>query len=520
LQLVETGNERAFLAIINDITQRKQAEEQLRVSEERFRLFANHVEEGLWITDADSDREVYLSPAIQRIWGRPLEDMMQENIFLESVLPEDHPIVLHSMERQKEGRHTDMEYRIRRPDGSVRWIWDRAFPILREDAKVRVVAGLVTDVTERKEAERRVELHLQRITALNDIDRAIGSNLDMRLSLEVLLKEVVSQLGVDAADILLMNPVDLALEYITGRGFRTSAIRQTRLILGQGLSGNAGLEQKVKHVPNLKEIGSEFTRSELLKDEDFVEYFAVPLLAKGTLKGVLEIFNRKPLSHDEDWMVYLETLGGQAAIAIDHAQLFEGLQRSNQELMAAYDATIAGWSHAMDLRDKETEGHTLRVTELARQLAAQMGVSQQGQIQIRRGALLHDIGKLGVPDHILLKPGKLTNEEWMEMRKHPVYAYEMLLPIAYLEPALDIPYCHHEKWDGTGYPRGLKGEQIPLAARVFAIVDVWDALTSDRPYRPAWTKEKALEHTIKESGRHFDPQVVEAFVKTISKELQ
>ena len=265
-----------------------------------------------------------------------------------------------------------------------------------------------------------------------------------------------------------------------------------------------------------------FLRSSLLKGEEFVEYFGVPLLAKGVLKGILEIFNRASLAPDPEWLVYLETLGGQAAIAIDNAQLFEGLQRSNQELTAAYDATIAGWSHAMDLRDKETEGHSQRVTELTLRLARRMGVNQQEQVHMHRGALLHDIGKLGVPDQILLKPGKLTEEEWVIMRKHPEYAFKMLLPIPYLQPALDIPYCHHEKWDGTGYPRGLKGGQIPLAARIFAIVDVWDALRSDRPYRPGWSVEKILDYIRNESGKHFDPQVAESFLKMIegSPELQ
>ncbi|HRQ24988.1 MAG TPA: response regulator [Anaerolineales bacterium] len=187
------------------------------------------------------------------------------------------------------------------------------------------------------------------------------------------------------------------------------------------------------------------------------------------------------------------------------------IEETHKKLLDAYDATIVGWSRAMDLRDKETEGHTLRVTDLAVELARRMGISEGEIVFIRRGALLHDIGKLGVPDAILHKTGALTGEEWKVMRKHPQFAYEMLYPIEYLRPALDIPYCHHEKWDGTGYPRGLKGTDIPLAARIFAIVDVWDALTSDRPYRPAWDKDQALEYIKEQSGKHFDPQVVEKF---------
>jgi putative two-component system response regulator len=194
------------------------------------------------------------------------------------------------------------------------------------------------------------------------------------------------------------------------------------------------------------------------------------------------------------------------------------IEAAHEKLLSAYDATIEGWSRAMDLRDKETEGHTLRVTELSEKLGRIMGISEEDLVYMRRGALLHDIGKLGVPDAILLKPDQLTSDEWGIMRQHPQYAYDMIQPIEYLRPALDIPYAHHEKWDGSGYPRHLKGEEIPLPARIFSIVDVWDALTSDRPYRPAWNKEKVLEYIKDQSGKHFDPYVVEQFLKMVENE--
>jgi putative nucleotidyltransferase with HDIG domain len=178
----------------------------------------------------------------------------------------------------------------------------------------------------------------------------------------------------------------------------------------------------------------------------------------------------------------------------------------------AYESTLEGWSRALDLRDKETEGHTLRVTEMALSLARAIGVPEEDLVHIRRGSLLHDIGKMGIPDSILLKPSSLSPEEWAIMQKHPMYAYEMLFPISYLRPAIDIPYCHHEKWDGTGYPRGLKGEQIPLAARIFAVVDVWDALRSDRVYQPHWPEEKVYEYLQAQAGKHFDPQIVRSFM--------
>jgi putative nucleotidyltransferase with HDIG domain len=250
----------------------------------------------------------------------------------------------------------------------------------------------------------------------------------------------------------------------------------------------------------------------MIEEEGFVSYIAQPLISKGEVKGVLVIFQRRALTPDDEWLDFLEALAEQAAIALDNAALFENLQRANLELTLAYDATIEGWSRALDLRDQETEGHSQRVTTLAVRLAQVVGTSGDELLHIRRGALLHDIGKMGIPDSILLKPGPLTEEEWQIMRRHPTYAYELLLPIRYLRLALDIPYCHHEKWDGTGYPRGLQGEKIPLAARIFAVVDVYDALSSNRPYRPAWPPERVTAYLREQAGHHFDPAIVQAFL--------
>jgi putative nucleotidyltransferase with HDIG domain len=248
-------------------------------------------------------------------------------------------------------------------------------------------------------------------------------------------------------------------------------------------------------------------------EEGFAAYYAVPLLSKGTAKGVLEIYHREPLQPNDDWLEFLETLAGQAAIALDNAALFDDLQRTNSQLMLAYDATIEGWSRALDLRDRETEGHTQRVTELTIRLARAAGMTDADLVHVRRGALLHDIGKMGIPDSILLKPGPLSEEEQAIMRKHPVYAYEMLSPIMFLRPALDIPQYHHEKWDGSGYPYGLAGERIPEPARLFAVADVWDALRSDRPYRESWPEARVREHLASLSGTHFDPRAVDLFLR-------
>jgi HD-GYP domain-containing protein (c-di-GMP phosphodiesterase class II) len=258
-------------------------------------------------------------------------------------------------------------------------------------------------------------------------------------------------------------------------------------------------------------------RSPSFAQESFVSYFGVPLIAKGQVQGVLEIFNRSLVTPNSEWLSFLEMLGGQAAIAIDNATLFSNLQRSNTEITSAYDATIDGWSRALDMRDHETEGHTQRVTEMTLQLAHRLDTPRNEMIHIRRGATLHDIGKMGIPDRILHKPGPLTAEEWQTMRQHPQYACALLTPIDYLRPAKDIPCYHHERWDGSGYPSGLIGEEIPLAARLFAVVDVFDALTSDRPYRSAWSKQAAINYIEEQAGTLFDPAITAPFLNLITE---
>ena len=359
---------------------------------------------------------------------------------------------------------------------------------------------------------------LENLQSLRTIDNAISGTADVDLILEVILGQVISQLGADAAVVLLFDPAEQTLEYAAGRGFRTQALQHTYLKLGEGYAGRVAQERKTKYIPDIRAVHTDFLRSPTLSQEGFISYYGVPLIAKGEVKGVLEVFHRTPFEAEKEWLNFLETLSGQTAIAIDNTTLYKGLQLSNIELTLAYDATIEGWSRALDLRDKETEGHTRRVTEITINLAKAMGISESELVNIRRGALLHDIGKMGVPDSILLKPGDLTHEEWEIMHRHPIYAYEMLTPIAYLKTALDIPYCHHEKWDGTGYPRGLKGADIPLVARIFAIVDVWDAIRSNRPYRREWNTEKAIEYIKSQSGIHFDPDVVKAFLNLLHEQ--
>ncbi len=379
---------------------------------------------------------------------------------------------------------------------------------------LRAIGEMVGNALRRAKLYDDALSRLQRVQALRSIDTAINSNMDLLLTLNMLISQAIALMKVDAAATLLYNPVTHMLEYATAQGFHHKEIENANPKLNHGFANTAIIERRMVKVTNLKNAEDRMYREIAIK-EGFESCHIVPMIANGQVCGILEVYNKTAFSPDQEWLDFLEALGGQAAIAIHSAQLFENLEKSNLELSLAYDATIEGWSKALELRDKETEGHTLRVTAWTVKLAQLAGLSEADIIQVRRGALLHDIGKMGVPDHILNKNGDLTSQEWEIMHQHTQYAYNMIRPIIFLRPAIDIPYCHHEKWDGTGYPQGLKGEQIPFVARLFAIIDVWDAITSNRPYRKAWSFEKALNYVKSESGRHFDPKIVELFLKMV-----
>jgi response regulator RpfG family c-di-GMP phosphodiesterase len=379
-----------------------------------------------------------------------------------------------------------------------------------------ILAEITGNSIHRAQLYDQSQRQVRKLTSLRDIDSAIASSFDLRLTLNILMDQTLSHLAVDAVSIGLYHPDLQTLTYLPAVGFNTPSPTRPQVRVGEGLAGQVIVRQQTCQIANLQKA-PEAINEPLIKREGFVAYIGLPLIVKGQIKGVFEVFHRAPLSPTPDWMDFLHTLAGQAAIAIDGAQLFENLQRSNQELVQAYDVTLEGWARALELRDRETEGHTRRVTTLTLQLARYMGISDNDLVNIHRGVLLHDIGKMGVPDHILKKTGKLNGEEWTEMRQHPVYAYNLLSPITFLRGALDIPYCHHEHWDGSGYPRGLKGEQIPLAARIFAVVDNWDALLSDRPYRKAWPRKDVIEYIRENAGKLLDPRIVEIFLRMVER---
>ncbi len=509
-----------------DIQQRKETELRLRRTQERLQLTVQAGNVGLWDWHLKSNR-VYYSPEWKSQIGYEDHEIGDNfNEWLERVHPDDLESLMQAIQAYIENPWPDyqQEFRFRHKDGSYRWILTQASLIRDEnDAPLRML-GTHIDITRRKNSEveksRLLEesrRRLRYLETLHDIDVAIRSSLDFQGILNILLSHLVTQLKVDAADLLLVSHVQGSFIYAAGTGFRTHAPESANIPLGMSFAGQAAKERRVIYQTDAEGLQSDPGFARLWEEEDFKAYFGIPLYAKDELIGVLEVFHRSDLNPDQEWREFLQILGGQAAIAIDNALMYENVQRTNAALTLAYDATIEGWSRAMDLRDKETEGHTQRVAQKTLRLARTLIQDEEQLLNIRRGALLHDIGKMGIPDAILFKPDRLTEAEWEIMRQHPQYAYDMLASIEYLQPALEIPYCHHEKWDGSGYPRGLAGNEIPLAARLFAVVDVWDALTSDRPYRPAWSREKALAYIQDQAGKHFDPQVVDLFMRTVKE---
>lgn len=325
----------------------------------------------------------------------------------------------------------------------------------------------------------------------------------------IILDQLIKLLDVGSAMIELLDPSGEEIVSVLAHGVWAP-------ITGKRIPANAGVSGQVIS------SGQPYITTDVIVDESDVRpgmvaglfsMACVPIIALHRPIGTLWIGRQSQASISQEEVKLLTALGEMVGNTIQRMKLHQQTVRQAKEITLAYELTLEGWAKALELRDKETEGHSRRVSELTLQLARDFGVSAADLVHIHRGVLLHDIGKMGVPDQILKKTGPLNDEEWGEMRKHPQYAFDLIFPIAYLRPALDIPYCHHEKWDGSGYPRGLKEDQIPLAARIFAIVDVYDALSNDRPYRLAWPRPKVLDYLSEQSGKHFDPKVVDAFLQ-------
>lgn len=480
---------------------------QLHTERTKLQAIIDRAPHGIVIAGSDGQVRL-LNPTVLRLLGAHADTTgdtsgLVADLFHPSEAGWSMTLIARALDRSDETVTT--EGLLKRRDGSTIPVELAASAVPWEhDTAVQLV---VRDIRDRKTSERRIEQQLRHLGTLRDVDLAVSATVDRDAMFGVLLRELHRQAFADGVAVYMADD-EGQLSLSASIGFESAPLPPATPARACDLTALIALL-----TPEVREA-----RAHALEGGRFSQVDAVPLLAGTRVTGLLEVARVTADDDPSEWVDFLSALGSSLSVAIEKTRLIDHLRRTADELREAYDRTLEGWVLALDLRDKETEGHTLRVTGLTVKLATAMGFEGDALEHIRRGALLHDIGKIGIPDRILLKPGPLDPDERSLMEKHPVYAYQMLAPIPYLAPALDIPYSHHERWDGTGYPRGLKGEGIPLAARLFALVDVWDALTSDRPYRAAWTPERTLAHIRAQSGTHFDPAVVEVFCGLVERQ--
>jgi PAS domain S-box-containing protein len=513
--IINADGEREGLVVFGrDISEQKKAQEELRISEQTYQGILGSVTEAVYIQDENG---VFLdiNHAAEKLYGYDRAEVVGKTpLFLSAPGKNDFDRLRELIQKAYEGQPQRFEFWGKKKNGetfpkevsvSQGWYFGK-----------KAIIAVARDITGRKRAERALKKRLEELEAFSLIDRTISSSFDLKTTFEVLLKQAIAKLGVDAAAIALFDPDLQSLKYTAAQGFYTSNLENITVRPGQGLPGKAMLERQLVSVVGKQELYNDKWFAKLWLGEDFQSYYGIPLVAKGQVKGVLEVFDRSELSANPDWLNFFETISNQTAIAIDNTGMFERLQHANMELALAYDATIEGWAHALELREGESPGHITRIIDLTIELAQALGLPSSDMISLRRGVLLHDIGKMGIPDKILLKKGLLTRAERKIIEQHPSIAHNLLARIDYLKHSINIPLYHHEKWDGSGYPEGLSGRQIPYHARIFAVIDVWDALTNDRPHRKAWSREEALNHIREQSGKHFDPQIAEAFLKLMN----
>lgn len=489
--------------LLDEIAEHGRTEQVLRESEERYLSFLVNFE-GIAFRLCNPENgtqqaePVFYHGALEKITGYTEEELLRNDPRWEQIVhPDDQLLMPNSLYSFTEPPNVpiDREYRILRRDGQVRWVHEVMQFFSADGGGDGFLQGAIYDVTLSKQREFEM-----RAVA------SVSSKLSMATSRQeippILLQQVNQLLQARGAALMLYETDSgkVICEMGTGVWEKYSG----KQLPDEDITYRVLSERRFY----LNNDALNVSRIDGLDAQQELRGVAcVPLVAQTQIIGALWVAKNNPITGEE--LRAFASIGDMAASTLQQATLYEKLQQ-------AYDSTLEGWALALELRDHETQGHSLRVAEATVQLARALGIDGSQLINIRRGALLHDIGKIAVPDHILLKPGPLDEREQEIMRLHPVYAFEMLSPITFLHDALDIPYCHHERWDGSGYPRGIKGDQIPLSARIFTIIDVWDSLLSDRPYRPAWPMPKVFNYLRTQTERQFDPQVVQTFFESFS----
>jgi PAS domain S-box-containing protein/putative nucleotidyltransferase with HDIG domain len=488
-----------FVAYVRDITIQKETAREIIENEQKFRTLSETTTAGIFIYRGS--QYLYVNPMWCQLTGFPAEKLLKMEP-LDIMNPKENLEVIGQIERTESGEidRARVEHAITTQTGETCIIDLMVSRILFEGQPA--VIGTAIDITNRKQREHELEV-------ISEMSESLRINIRKDEVLNTAIEKLIAILKLDGAMISLVNKPKERIDLIKAYGV-WSVLENTLQKKEQGLNGYI-TSTGIPYLNNQPQFDTHFLYPELIKG--FGAIAGVPLLAKGEIIGSIVVGSKNRFSEND--LRLLKAIGDLTASALHRADLFEQTTRQTEELRHAYDSTLEGWALALELRDKETQGHSVRIAKMTLELAKRLNIPEDQMENIRRGALLHDIGKLGVPDTILLKNGTLTPDEWEIMKKHPIYAYNMLSQIKFFKDAIDIPHCHHEWFDGSGYPRGLEGENIPLAARIFSIVDVWDALTSTRPYREAWKKDEVLAHIINQAGTHFDPDIVNEFIQMV-----
>lgn len=506
--VIEVGGQTLIQGVFRDITEKIVRQERLHLQRTALKAAAN----GILISNAEG-KILWVNPAFTELTGYTLEEVegKSPNIIksedTETAIFDDMWSTILSGEAWT-GRLVNQ-----RKDGS-RYVDEQTItPVFSLDGEISHFISIKQDVTERIQAEEYLQRKLAELTLLQRISMAGAALMDEDEIIDIMTRIIRNTFYSDHLGVLLIDESESVLyPHRSYMGINTEDFT-IKIRLGEGVTGKVAETGVPMHISDVSGMKDYIPSLDNLKSE-----LCVPLIVSGKTIGVINVESTNVDEFTEDDVQLLSTISSQMATAIERIRLYKELVHSNEELTTAYDRTLEGWAQALELRDQETQGHTERVTQLTMRLAKKMGIKESEREHIQRGALLHDIGKIGIPDSILFKPASLDEREWEIMKKHPVYAFNILSRVPFLLPATEIPYAHHEHWDGSGYPRGMKGEEIPIAARIFAIADVWDALTTSRPYRAAWNKPETMAYIKEQSGKHFDPQIVKVFLKMIEDE--
>ncbi len=441
------------------------------------------------------------SELIGKTWKNIFPDGEKKGLFAKT---------LDCLESQKS---IDLENKYYYTDGTYSWFLLKMQPIGNS------VFILSVDITKQKKAEERIEKQLKLISSLRQLDISIINMRDENYTENFIIQKMKEIIEADQICLSLYDPKTKTLNCSCSEGFHNNAIinrkikidekdesRQTMFLTG-AVNKNTAITISDWNDPSLSPMTWDF-----FPDEEFTSYAFIPIKSKLELFGAIEVFYKEKTFFDEYWTIATSLFSELISSTLSNQKLIKKLKETNEKVTSAYDKTITEWARTLETRDNYSSGHTEHIAQIAENLGRRAGFSTEQIKFIRWGALLHDLGKTGIPEDILNKPEKLSDEEWILVKKQPEYARQMLQNIDYLNPSISIPFCNHEWYNGEGYPNGLKENEIPLAAQLFSVIDVWDALANDRPYRKAWNKDKIIDYLQEMKGKQFSPVAIDLFI--------